>query len=149
MIAPTPAIEEQASEILRTLPARISDVVKPWAEISPDSPALVEASGTWTYRQLAFAISETQTVASKSGVRPGDRVMIVGENCREFVALLLAAAGLGRMAGAGECKSFGAARSTRSATIAARAVSLHHQRVVARTSSTPSGMARRSRTFTV
>ena len=79
---------------MRTLPARISDVVTPWAETSPDRPALVEASGTWTYRQLASAISETQSRLRKWGVRPGDRVLVVGENCREFVAMLLASAGM-------------------------------------------------------
>jgi long-chain acyl-CoA synthetase len=87
-------VENQASEILRTLPARISDVVAPWAESSPDRPALVEASGSWTYRQMAFAMSETQSWLRQWQVRPGDRVMIVGENCREFVALLMAAAGM-------------------------------------------------------
>jgi long-chain acyl-CoA synthetase len=87
-------IKNQAREILESLPARISEVVAPWAERSPDRPALVEASGTWTYRELASAIIETQMSLVTWGVRPGDRVMIVGENCREFVALLLAAAGI-------------------------------------------------------
>jgi acyl-CoA synthetase (AMP-forming)/AMP-acid ligase II len=76
------------------LPTRISDVIAPWAERSPDQPALVEASGTWTYRQLAAVIAETQTWLVDSGVRPGDRVMIVCENCRAFVAILLALSGL-------------------------------------------------------
>ena len=76
------------------LPARISDVIKPWAERSPDQAALIEASGAWTYRQLALAIAETQTWLVDSGVRPGDRVMIVCENCRAFVAILLALAEL-------------------------------------------------------
>jgi long-chain acyl-CoA synthetase len=93
MIAPAPTTENPVSQ-MPTLPARISDVVKLWAERSPDRPALVETSGIWTYRQLASAISETQAWLRKSGVRPGDRVMIIGENCREFVAVLLAAAGL-------------------------------------------------------
>ena len=82
------------SGIPLTLPPRISDVVKPWAESAPNALALVESSGTWTYRQLASAISTTQRWLRESGVRPGDRVMIVGENCREFVALLLASAGM-------------------------------------------------------
>ena len=94
MTAFRPSIEEQASEILSRLPARISDVVTPWADSSPDRQALVEASGAWTYRQLASAISETQVFLRKRGMRPGDRVMIVGENCREFVAILLASAGI-------------------------------------------------------
>jgi long-chain acyl-CoA synthetase len=73
------------------VPERISDVLTPWAERSPDHPALIENSGTWTYRQLASAVSETQTWLRDSGVRAGDRVMIVGENCRAFAAVLLAA----------------------------------------------------------
>jgi long-chain acyl-CoA synthetase len=81
---------EDRSQIARAFPTRISDVVKPWAETVPDHPALIETSGTWTYRQLSSAISSTGTWIRESGVRPGDRVMIVGENCREFVALLLA-----------------------------------------------------------
>src|ERR1700693_1429631 len=81
------------------LPARISAVVGPWAEHSPDRPALIEATGTWTYRQLASAVSETQTWLRQLAVRPGDRVMIVGENCRAFVAILLATAGLDALAG--------------------------------------------------
>lgn len=94
MTAPAPKTENQASAILSRLPARISDVVAPWAESSPDRPALIETSGTWTYLQLASAISKTQTRLCERGVRPGDRVMIVGENCREFVATLLASAAL-------------------------------------------------------
>jgi long-chain acyl-CoA synthetase len=73
---------------------RISDVIKPWVESAPDHPALVEASGTWTYRQLASVVSEAQRWLLDSGVRPGDRVMVVCENCRAFVAILLALAGL-------------------------------------------------------
>jgi long-chain acyl-CoA synthetase len=74
--------------------SRISDVVKPWAASAPDHPALIEASGAWTYAQLDAAISATQSWLRAMGIRPGDRVLIVGENCREFVALLLASAGM-------------------------------------------------------
>src|SRR5580692_3100229 len=76
------------------LPERISDVIKVWSERIPEHPALVEASGAWTYRQLATAVSDAQRWLVDSGVRPGDRVMIVCENCRPFVAILLALAGL-------------------------------------------------------
>jgi len=34
-------IEDRIPNILQSLPRRISDVVKPWAEGSPDRPALV------------------------------------------------------------------------------------------------------------
>jgi long-chain acyl-CoA synthetase len=88
----TPEWENNVSEILCGLPARISDVLAPWAECSPDHPALLEASGTWTYRELATVIAETQSWLINSGVRPGDRVLIVCENCRAFAAALLAVA---------------------------------------------------------
>lgn len=77
-----------------SLPARISDVVGPWAQHSPDHLALVDSSGTWTYRQLADVIAATESWLRESGVRAGDRVMIVGENCRAFAAILLAVARL-------------------------------------------------------
>jgi long-chain acyl-CoA synthetase len=82
--------EDQISNILKSLPTRIHDVVEPWAERSPDQPALVEAAGTWSYRQLALAVDEARAWLLDAGVRPGDRVMIVCENCRALVAILLA-----------------------------------------------------------
>jgi acyl-CoA synthetase (AMP-forming)/AMP-acid ligase II len=86
--------EDHLHKVLGHDLARISDVVKPWAKHSPDRTAMVEASGTWTYAQLDGVITETKDWLRGSGVRPGDRVMIVGENCRAFAALLLAIAGL-------------------------------------------------------
>lgn len=77
-----------------TLPPRICDVITPWAERSPEHAALVEASGEWTYRQFAEAVARTRLWLLDSGVRPGDRVMIVCENCRALVAILLALAAI-------------------------------------------------------
>jgi long-chain acyl-CoA synthetase len=73
---------------------RISDVVKPWADRMPDHKAVVDPNGSWTYRELEGTISQTADWLRGAGVRAGDRVMIVGENCREFVAVLLAVASL-------------------------------------------------------
>src|SRR5437762_7371652 len=87
-------LEDQISEIVDTLPVRICDVVERWSESSPDQTALVEATGAWSYRELATVIAQTQAWLADAGIRPGDRVMIVCENCRSFVAILLAAAGL-------------------------------------------------------
>jgi acyl-CoA synthetase (AMP-forming)/AMP-acid ligase II len=80
------------AELLTNLPERTCDVITTWSERSPDRPALVEASGAWTYRQLASVVSDTRRWLFDVGVRPGDRVMIVCENCRAFVAILLALA---------------------------------------------------------
>src|SRR5579863_2137284 len=86
--------ENPAFDVLPILPARISDVVKPWAERSPDHKAVVDPNGSWTYREFEGIISHTADWLRNSGVRAGDRVMIVGENCREFAAVLLAVASL-------------------------------------------------------
>jgi long-chain acyl-CoA synthetase len=84
--------DDQFPEILAKLPLRISDVASRWATNSPDRPALVEATGAWTYAQLEAAIAQTESWLSESNIRAGDRAMIVCENCRAFVALLLALA---------------------------------------------------------
>ena len=75
-------------------PMRISDVVKPWADRLPDHKAVVDPNGSWTYRELEGIISQAADWFRGSGVRAGDRVMIVGENCREFAAVLLAVGSL-------------------------------------------------------
>src|ERR1700683_1310929 len=84
----------QASELLKSLPENIADVIKPWAERSPDRLAVVEASGSLTYRQLETAVGETQSWLRELGVRPGDRVLLVCENCRAFAAIFLALTGM-------------------------------------------------------
>ena len=86
--------EDQVSEIVSNLPKRTCDVVPPWAKHSSDQLALVEASGSWTYSQLASVIDETRAWLQASGVRQGDRVMLVFENCRAFVAIFLALASM-------------------------------------------------------
>jgi long-chain acyl-CoA synthetase len=82
--------EIQTPDLLKSLPERISDVIKPWTEHAPDRLALVEAAGSWSYRQLDAAVEKTRAWLQGSDVRPGDRVMLVSENCRAFVAILLA-----------------------------------------------------------
>src|SRR5580698_5083420 len=73
---------------------RISDVVKPWADRLPDHKAVVDPNGSWSYRELVGVVSQTADWLRGSGVRAGDRVMIVGDNCREFAAVLLAVGSL-------------------------------------------------------
>src|ERR1700730_74074 len=78
----------------RNIPISLRDILKPWLERSPGQLALVEGSGTWTYRQLDSVTLNTQSWLLSLGVRPGDRVMIVCENCRALVAILLASAAI-------------------------------------------------------
>jgi long-chain acyl-CoA synthetase len=86
--------DKSASEILNSLPERISDVMVRWNKTSPNRICLVENGGKWTYGELSAAVDEAQRWLAERGVRAGDRVMIVCENCRAFVAVLLASARL-------------------------------------------------------
>ncbi len=85
-------LEAHKSAVLESSTQRISDVVGLWAQRSPDQQALVEDSGAWTYGELASAIASTRAWLLARGVRPGDRVVLVCENCRAFAAFLLALA---------------------------------------------------------
>jgi long-chain acyl-CoA synthetase len=79
---------------LASLPERICDVLQPSLDRQPNHPALVESNGAWSYSELGVAVGAAVTWLREAGVRPGDRVMIVCENCRAFVAILLALARL-------------------------------------------------------
>jgi acyl-CoA synthetase (AMP-forming)/AMP-acid ligase II len=83
-------MNEERSKMLSALPPRLHNVVQPWSDYIPDQLALVEAGGAWTYRELEIIVERTGTWLAASGVRPGDRVMIVSENCRAFVAIFFA-----------------------------------------------------------
>jgi len=85
-----PTNPDEVPLVVANLPTRISDIVTPWATSTPERPALIESTGTWTYGQMSAAISETRAQLVTLGVRPGDRVMLVCENCRAYIALLLA-----------------------------------------------------------
>jgi long-chain acyl-CoA synthetase len=73
---------------------RVADIIAVRAKSYPDLTALAEASGSWTYSELGAAVRDVEVWLSQSGLRPGDRLMIVCENCRIFVALLLAVSNL-------------------------------------------------------
>src|SRR6516164_1071949 len=85
------AAREEADKILAELPDRISDVIKPFARDNPDHPALVQDNVTWTYGELAAVVADTVVILKFYDIRPGDRVMIISENCLALAALILAA----------------------------------------------------------
>jgi long-chain acyl-CoA synthetase len=86
--------ESQISQTLKSLPSHVNEIWKPWAQQFPDRPVLLDANGSWNYAQLQAAIENMQEFLRSAGVRPGDRVMLVCENSREFVALFFAVAGV-------------------------------------------------------
>lgn len=65
----------------------------------PDARAVIEAEGvSWDYAALDRAIDDVQTCLSNAGVVPGDRVLLIIENCAAAVASLFACSRLGAWA---------------------------------------------------
>ena len=63
---------------------------------SPDDVALIHGDGdTVTYRELADGTDRVSAMLWQRGVRKGDRVAFLGENCPEFLQVLFGAAQLG------------------------------------------------------
>jgi acyl-CoA synthetase (AMP-forming)/AMP-acid ligase II len=69
---------------------RLHDIPARWAAASPDALALHDSHGDWSWAELDAAIRALARGLAGAGVRPGDRVMIVGENSAALVALLFA-----------------------------------------------------------
>ncbi|HWL30405.1 MAG TPA: class I adenylate-forming enzyme family protein [Burkholderiaceae bacterium] len=78
--------------LLEALPPRLSDIPRSWAMRKPDAIALSEAGTALSYKQLDDAVAATVKALQERGVRPGDRLMIVAENCIAQVVLMFAAA---------------------------------------------------------
>ncbi|UGQ49241.1 AMP-binding protein [Massilia endophytica] len=76
---------------MQALPARISAIPCRWAEVAPHAPALHEDGRTVSYAELWAAIQATAEGLRAQGIRPGDRLMLVSENCAAQVALIFAA----------------------------------------------------------
>jgi acyl-CoA synthetase (AMP-forming)/AMP-acid ligase II len=86
MIRPDPDMPA----LLAALPQRIHAPLFARAAEAPGAVALIDMAGAWTYGQLAGAVRSAAAWLSARGVRGGDRVMIITENCREAACLLLA-----------------------------------------------------------
>ncbi len=71
--------------------ARLADIVRNQAGTAPDHIALVDESGSWTFAEFDLAVDQAAQWLTSVGVRGGDRVLLVNENCRTLVALILAA----------------------------------------------------------
>jgi long-chain acyl-CoA synthetase len=75
--------------------ALLHEIVPVWAARTPDRTALVERARRWSWRELDEAIGKATGWLKESGVRPGDRVMLVCENCVAAVAVFFACNVLG------------------------------------------------------
>lgn len=78
---------------------RVEDFLAAQSSARPQAPALSDSlDQRWTFAELDRAAQAGQTVLSGVGVGPGDRVVIVLENCNAAVAMLFAAWRLGAVA---------------------------------------------------
>jgi acyl-CoA synthetase (AMP-forming)/AMP-acid ligase II len=80
--------------LLATLPARVDAIVRRHALATPDAPALREQGRTLGYRALQDEIDACAAWLRGLGVQPGERVMLVSENCAAQVSALFAIASL-------------------------------------------------------
>ena len=79
-----PATTELAS------PGRLEGIPARWAIARGAALALADARGEWTWRELEHGRKQLAELLLTLGIRAGDRVMLVGENCATLVALLFA-----------------------------------------------------------
>jgi acyl-CoA synthetase (AMP-forming)/AMP-acid ligase II len=74
--------------LLAALPPSIADIVTLQATRMPAGEALREGERAWTFAELDSSTAEVAQRLAAAGVRPGDRVLVLGENCAALVALL-------------------------------------------------------------
>jgi len=78
-------------EIAASLPPRLHQVADSHIARSPNDVAVIDETGSWTYRELDFQVGRIAEELSALGIRAGDRMMIVSENSIALAGLLLAA----------------------------------------------------------
>src|SRR5687768_17727740 len=78
----------------RRMLRRLEDIPAHWARLRAHETALVEGERSWTWSELEHGRRALAARLAGAGVRAGDRVMLVGENCASMVALFFALASL-------------------------------------------------------
>jgi long-chain acyl-CoA synthetase len=79
--------------LIAALPRRISDIPR-LGLIDPAAEAIRHGTRSWTFAAFADTADAVARGLADAGVRGGDRVLIVGENAPELLALLFGAARL-------------------------------------------------------
>ncbi len=73
----------------------VADLLRKQACVRAHTMALEDARGLMSYRELDRAASRLAQAMLARGMRAGDRVAVLSENCREYIQLQLAAAKIG------------------------------------------------------
>ena len=87
-----------AEDILATLPGRLHEPVFDRAERRPDGVAISDADRRLTHADFAAAVEEAAGRLREAGLRPGDRLAVVGENGIAMAGLIFAASRCGAIA---------------------------------------------------
>ena len=90
----TRMIRDPASTDLAS-PGRLEQLASRWASLRGSALALSDARGEWTWRELEHGRKQLAELLLTLGVRAGDRVMVVAENCCTLVAVLFAVTSVG------------------------------------------------------
>ena len=56
-------------------------ILRDWAELRPEAPALTCDGRTWSFAELDASSSRTAQALIAAGVGPGDRVGVLSRNC--------------------------------------------------------------------
>ncbi len=94
---PVPAkkIGPMEVDLLSGLPPRIHMILEEGAKAGASRPAFTDERGVdWSYRRVIDTIDAVAGEMAHLGIRPGDRVMVVGENSIGAIILMYAASRL-------------------------------------------------------
>ena len=73
------------------LPERLHHMLAPWIASQPAAVALEDENGRLSYGELGQALEEVTAQLQAVGLRPGDRLLVVCENCNAAAVLVFAA----------------------------------------------------------
>lgn len=79
-----------SSEILASLPGRLIDVPRTWAEATPCEPVVFYEGQKITYEQLWQDIVRARDTLRNCGIDAGDRIGLVVENCYDALCFFYA-----------------------------------------------------------
>ncbi len=76
-------------------PGRLEQIPARWASLRGSALAIADPRSEWTWRELEHGRKQLAELLLTLGVRAGDRVMVVAENCATLVAVLFAISSVG------------------------------------------------------
>src|SRR5690606_39233081 len=91
---PAPLTPDYPADRLAALPQRLHEVILPWLQSRPDALALQDEQRSLSYAEFDQAIRQAAEHLKAQGLRPGDRLLIVAENCVALPILFFAASRL-------------------------------------------------------